>query len=318
LLQQHAEKPQRALAKLPTTTTYTMNNLPLFLGVGIYFVSSLGGVSIVKFLNYHYCFTAWWILALLSRSTWVLSALLDVLLRHREGVVNPSAPSRRQIGVYCLVAAGLSLVEVANSFSMSILPGSLYMLLKGSDVGWSLVLSYFMLKRSSFSATKLAAATLVMVGIGTVLALDVIEGHGHIVHSQSSQVLVSTTGISIPMAAVLCLGGSLLNSLCTVGTEAVLKRTLQEEQDRLELLQSQPSSARPPSKLLLSNAYSMWTSFFSFGLLLSLSFFSGKGRNVNEENQYTCTNSNSTTASPDTMSVKNTESSSIVYLAIVM
>jgi len=181
------------------------------------------------------------------------------------------------------------------------------MLLKGSDVGWSMILSYFMLKKSCYSVTEMVAAALIMLGIGAVLVLDMIDSS---IHSQSSE--VSNTGISVSTAAILCLGGALLNSLCSVVTEAVLKQILQEEQDRL-CLQTQHSSA-PPSKLLLSNAYSMYTSFFSFVLLLPLALFSRKDQN--KENQYLSIDSNSTTICPDMMNEDDADPSVMVRLAI--
>lgn len=268
-----------------------MRDLPLLLGIGVYFLGSLGGVSVVKFLNYRYCFASWKIFALISRCTWMLSAALNVILRHREGV--SVGPSRRQLCLYAVIALGLAVVEVFNSFSMSALPGSLYMLLKGSDVGWSMMLSYFLLRKEScYSVAKIAAAALVMLGIGTVLVLDVMEGN---IQSESSQILLQSTGMSTTTASLLCLGGALLNSLCSVGTEAVLKKSLKEEQDRLCL----ESSSAPPSKLLLSNAYSMYTSFFSFGILLPLSLFTGRDHYEKEDKRY-LEASNSTTTCSDT------------------
>jgi hypothetical protein len=59
--------------------------------------------------------------------------------------------------------------------------------------------------------------------------------------------------------ALCCLLGAFLNALCSLAAEAMLKKTLQEEQARLLAAQGQSAS---PSKLMLSNAYSMWTSFF--------------------------------------------------------
>ncbi|CAB9524105.1 expressed unknown protein [Seminavis robusta] len=226
-------------------------------GIVVYFVSSLSGVSIVKFLNYHYCFTSWRTFALLSRSTWVLSLMLHVFLQWRETV--RLVYSRRQLSLYFLVAVGLSIVELLNSFSMTMLPGSLYMLLKGSDVGWSMALSYVILHKW-YSFVRIVAAGLIMLGIALVFGFDIIyrRRDDHL-ENDSFQVA------AIPVAALLCLLGAFLNALCSVVTEALLKETLQEEQDRQ--LQQSTQSASSPSKLLLSNSYSMWTSFFSFSLL---------------------------------------------------
>mmetsp|Transcript_32119 Transcript_32119/g.67949 ORF Transcript_32119/g.67949 Transcript_32119/m.67949 type:complete len:417 (+) Transcript_32119:313-1563(+) len=289
-----------------------MRGLPLLLSITIYFISSLGGVSIVKLLNYHYCFVSWWIFALLSRSTWILSAVFHCILQYREGISLNT--SRKQLGLYCLVAVGLSLVEVVNSFSMSILPGSLYMLLKGSDVGWSMILSYFLLKKKScYSVTKLLAAALIILGIGAVLVVDVVEDKMHLQQRSSD---ASTASMSVSTAAILCLGGAMLNSLCSVGTEAMLKQTLKEEQDRL-LETHQDSSSKSPSKLLLSNAYSMYTSFFSFGLLLiPLSIFSR--REQYNEDRYLSISSNSTSSCPDATNIDDTYNLTAVRVTILI
>lgn len=225
-------------------------DIPLLLSIGLYVVSSLGGVALVKFLNYHYCFASWWILALLSRSTWTLSLLLHVILQYRENVVLRF--SSRQVGWYLVVACGLAIVEGLNSFSMSYLPGSLYMLLKGSDVGWSMSLSYILLHKR-YNAYQTLAASLIMLGVALVF----------VVHPTTIREDVEST-YSVASAALFCLLGAFLNALCSVAAEGMLKKTLQDEQERLLQL----AQSATPSKLMLSNAYSLWTSFFSFGLLV--------------------------------------------------
>ena len=203
----------------------------------------------MKLLNYRYCFTSWTVLALLSRSTWVLSLLLHLFLQHREQF--RLSFSFTQLKLYTSVAVGLSIVELFNSTSMSLLPGSLYMLLKGSDVGWSMTLSYVVLHKR-YKIGQILAALLIMAGIGLVFVLSHQDGGEE----------------GIPLSpSLLCLTGAFLNALCAVGTEALLKQTLQQEEQRL-LTQQQQQQQQPPSKLLLSNAYSMWTSFFSFLLLM--------------------------------------------------
>jgi hypothetical protein len=104
----------------------------LLVGILTYFVSSLGGIAIVKFLNYFLCFRSWLLFALLSRSTWLLSCPLHGGLQRWEDV--SLRVTTRQLRLYFVIAFGLSMVELCNAFSMSILPGSWYALLKGSDV----------------------------------------------------------------------------------------------------------------------------------------------------------------------------------------
>lgn len=248
---------------------------------------------------------------MVSRSTWLLSLGLHrvLLLRHHERVTPAFWPSITQARIYGLVAVGLSVVEMFNSYSMSILPGSLYMMLKGSDVGWSMLLSYLCLPTSERTKAKMGytwgqivAVGLIMAGIAMVFLLDdgsVVrrdaEQNEHANHFDISEMIGAppkTTAIngdpnakpysvSIIHAAILCLVGAFLNAICSVGTEAMLKKTLQQEEDRLQLqlhrdhedndtpsnYELPPFPSSPPSKLFLSNTYSMWTSFFSFLLL---------------------------------------------------
>ena len=277
----------------------------------MYFVSSLGGVAIVKFMNYHYDFTSWWFFALASRSTWILSlGLHGGLVLFQQHHKSTFLPSLAQVRIYGLVAMGLSVVELFNSYSMSILPGSLYMMLKGSDVGWSMLLSYLCLPANSDNANiakkrytwgQVTAAGLIMAGIAMVFLLDdgsiilrnkqVEDENDDCFDNSKLTVSASTTttttdhitdsystaSTSIMRAAILCLVGAFLNALCSVGTEAMLKKTLQQEEERLRRQLHHENgdndksydSEMPlqPSKLFLSNAYSMWTSFFSFVLL---------------------------------------------------
>jgi hypothetical protein len=66
--------------------------------------------------------------------------------------------------------------------------------------------------------------------------------------------------IPVSVAAGICLMGAFLDALCAVVTEVTLESTLKEEEERDVLLQGSKNGA--PSKLLLSNAYSMWTTLF--------------------------------------------------------
>lgn len=275
-----------------------MNILRLI--VLVYFVSSLGGVAIVKFMNYHYGFTSWWIFALVSRSTWILSLGLHggVVFQQRHKMTMTFLPSFAQIKIYGLVAVGLSVVEMFNSYSMSILPGPLYMMLKGSDVGWSMLLSYLCLPANNTNVKKrytwgqVAAVGFIMAGIAMVFLLDdgsiILDDEGvdddtEVIATVSNTTathyitnIIPTATTSMMRAAMLCLVGAFLNAFCSVGTEAMLKKTLQQEEERLQRQlchanEDDCSSEQPPfpqpSKLFLSNAYSMWTSFFSFVLL---------------------------------------------------
>lgn len=235
-------------------------SLGLWLATLIYSITSLGSIAIVKFLNYELCFHSWVVVALLSCSTWILSCPLHYGLILWEDV--SVAVTWKQLRLYCVIAIGLSLVELLNALSMSALPGSWYSFLKGADVGFSMVLSYWIL-RKSYCWGQIVGAGLVMGGIGIVFAL------GHMTLPSDEDRPVSLT-----VASILCLGGAFLNSACAVIIEATLKQTLQEEEARIVSLQNVDHAA--PSKLLLANAYFMWTSFFSFLLLLIPSILSGQ------------------------------------------
>jgi hypothetical protein len=232
-----------------------------------YFISSLDGIAIVKFLNYHFCFTSWLLFALLSRSTWVLSIPLHVGLQALEGM--KIGVSFKQLRLYFFIAVGLSLVELLNSLSMSILPGSWYALLKGSDVGFSMALSHLILGKK-YKSGQVVAVVFVMGGIGMVVLLGPPSAPAH--HGSSSE----TEYVSRSVAAGICLGGVFMNAFCAVLTEATLKQTLEEEEKRLLEQQIINETHYPPSELLLSNAYSMWTTLFSFGILLVPVLWSGQ------------------------------------------
>jgi hypothetical protein len=286
-------------------------------GILVYFLSSLGGIAIVKFLNYRFCFTSWLLLALLSRATWILSLILHLSLQCFDKSLSkfsfPTA-SCYQLRLYLWIAIGLSVVELFNSLSMSMLPGSLYMLLKGSDVGWSMVLSYYLLDKR-YNRKQVFAAMLIMTGVAMVFLLNDDSSYS----SPNADVDADDTSyypVTMTSAAALCLCGAFLNALCAVGTEATLKRSLREEENRLQVLEHQPS------KLLLSNAYSMWTSFFSFSMLamvpVSISFNSGSSIGkyfslLENLNSTTCAPvSNLETPNPDSSSFMTTHS----FLAI--
>jgi len=270
------------------TTTIT-RALQLWSGIGLYFVGSLGGVALVKWLNYYYNFHKWMIFAVLSRSTWILSLAFHFGVLHftNHGATTALTamlllPSRKQLTMYLWIALGFSAVEWINSWSMSVLPGSLYLLLKGSDVGWSMCLSCVLLHKK-YSPVKHVAAAFIMGGIGLVFVLDLYDYDNAATSATRSSSIAGGT-ISVAEASLLCVGGAFVNALCSVLTEALLKQSLQEEQDRqlLHVQQQQqeeqsattitaacpPPTPPPPSKLMLSNAYSMWTSFFSFSFLI--------------------------------------------------
>ena len=97
--------------------------------IAVYVASSLGGVAAVKFLNYTFCFSPFLLLAMLSRCTWVLALPLHAALHVRAGRAL-RVPSRRQLAMYCAIGLGLSAIEAANALTMSVLPGSVYALIK--------------------------------------------------------------------------------------------------------------------------------------------------------------------------------------------
>ena len=273
----------------------------LVVAIIAYFVASLGGVAIVKFLNYHFCFSSWLILALLSRATWLLAAPLAGYLRRRdEGESSSSCGSwimsAKQLQIYIVVAVGLSVVEVLNTMSMTVLPGSLYALIKGTDVVWSMILSRLVL-RKSYSQYQVLAVLVIAVGIGAVVMEPPETAKSH--SEATEKAMQSTHVTNSSMAAILCLLGAFCNSLLSVITEATLKDMLRAEQERVLL---QTKGQRQPSKLLLSNEYAMWTSFFAFFLLMGSAViegeFSGEISNIRFE-QLSCPNNDTLDKKPD-------------------
>eukprot|EP00977_Amphora_coffeiformis_P004643 scaffold1000_cov166-Amphora_coffeaeformis.AAC.33 len=247
----------------------------LVVAIIAYFVTSLGGVAIVKFLNYHFCFSSWLILALLSRAAWLFAVPLAVYLRGRERNGGPSScclpiMSAKQLQIYVVVALGLSLVEVLNTMSMTVLPGSLYALIKGTDVVWSMILSRLVLHKS-YSWYQVLAVIVIVVGIGAVVMKPPKTTESH--YEATEKAMQAAHVANSSMAAAMCLLGAFCNSLLSVITEATLKDTLRAEHERML---SQTEDQQQPSKLVLSNEYAMWTSFFSFLLLIGTAVITGQ------------------------------------------
>jgi len=245
------------------TSTTVLKHLDLALGILVYFCSSLGGVAVVKFLNYRFCFTSWLVFALLSRATWLLAFPLHVILQLFHGAFSRTTTGR-QLRLYVLIAMGLSVVELFNSLSMTVLPGAVYALLKGTDVGWSMVLSWWWLHKK-YNIHQVVAAILIMGGVSLVFVLGGPPAPSEL-HAFATEEAMRSTHVNVPAAAVLCVMGAFFNALCSVVTEATLKQSLKEEEDLL--LQDKTKLA--PSKLQLSNSYSMYTSLFSFGIIGSI------------------------------------------------
>ena len=247
-------------------------------GIMAYVIASLGGVAMVKYLNYHdwpgICWTSsWLVVALLSRATWLLAwPVLAWQLRHvaSDNVYGIcTATIHRvtfvQLRIYLWVAVGLSIVEALNAISLTVLPGSLYALIKGTDVAWSMILSYLVLKKR-YTAAQVGAVLVIFTGIAMVVGLgQSVVAPAH--QDTTTQALKAAHLPNLAMAIFLCLLGAFCNALLSVITEAALKETLRAEQHRQQQEQQ--------SKLLLSNEYAMWTSFLSFCLLGCFSAVTG-------------------------------------------
>lgn len=251
--------------------------------IGIYFLSSLGGISIVKYLNYEYNVRAWLLFALLSRSTWIFSAPFHLFLQQKEAITWKT--SWKQLAIYFAVAVVLSMIELLNSLSMSILPGSLYALLKGSDVGFSMLLSYAVLGKA-YHIGQILGAFCVMGGVGLVWWLQPLKSvpvNDEAISAAGKGSSVEGSLLSAAVATSLCLAAAFLNASCSVWTEGTLKRLLRQEQHRaLGVYRRRNSEGTAdeqdaePSKLLVSNCFSMWTSFFAWIILIVPSFVSGQ------------------------------------------
>mmetsp|Transcript_34068 Transcript_34068/g.81935 ORF Transcript_34068/g.81935 Transcript_34068/m.81935 type:complete len:485 (+) Transcript_34068:49-1503(+) len=314
-------------------------NGSLCIGTVMYFVSSLGGVAVVKFLNYEYCYRSFSVFALLSRSTWIWSLILHYYsccntsisgtkkpigstvgtveeeydektlggdhFNHFEGdrmlcdkddgrSMTPTATKaapvalrrtsislagllRKQFWLYVTISAGLASVELLNSFSMTHLPGSFYALLKGSDIGFSMIISRLFL-RKTYKWGQFVGSSLVMTGIGLVFWIGSPSPKSHNRSSNNENLDSSsdkTLFSSIAVVSTMCLLGAALNATCTVVTEMTLKRSLKEEENRI--LSSVNRNDRDHDseriKFILSNAYQMWTTMLAFIMLLPVLLF---------------------------------------------
>ena len=258
----------------PAALCQLMTRLDLALSILIYAASSVGGVVIVKHLNYTFCFSSAFVLAMVSRSTWVLALLLHAYLQMRYRI--RLGISGKQLALYVGIAFGLSAVEGCNALSMAVLPGSWYALIKGSDVVFSMVLSAIFLQKR-YPVEQVVAAGFIFGGISLVFVLGAprpAAAHAHATAIASRNAANITQGV----AAGACVAGALLNALMTVVTEGVLKETLRLENERL-LSEGGAGMASegngPAHKLLLSNAYAMWTTMLSFGVLVGASAVAG-------------------------------------------
>ena len=171
-------------------------------------------------------------IALLSRSTFILSFALHLTLQRCVEHVYLPPVSYKQIRIYSYIGFGLSIVEIFNSYSMTQLPGSIYALLKSSDIGWSMLLSSVFLHKT-YTKVQFLSAILIVIGISWILK-DAHGGNsgddedgdqeGASKHSVSSTLASS----SYWYAMVICLCATFINAFCSVITEGTLKQTLKE------------------------------------------------------------------------------------------
>ena len=246
--------------------------LDTIVAIATYAVSSLGGVATVKLLNYQFCFSAFLPLALLSRSTWILALPLQLVLERQHEV--KLGISMKQAVLYALIALGLSAVEICNALSMAVLPGSLYALIKGADIGLSMSLSRLILNKH-YPGIQIFAAFLIMGGIVLTFFIGAPQPtHAHAQATESAS--KSAFGVSQQGAALLCFLGALLNALLTVITEGILKESLRAEQVFAANAKVESASDASGLKLLFANHYALWTTTFSCLILALPALVSGE------------------------------------------
>ena len=266
-------------------------DVELLVGTAFYSVCAIGGLALVKLLNYHWCFHSWLAIALLSRATWVLSASFHYGYLTQVEQINYHL-SWKQCRIYFGMSLFLATIELLNATAMNILPGSLYALLKGSDVAWSMLLSHFVLHKS-YNTLQVRGVCVVSLGI---LAVFLLDRRPNREETSSNNPIEQTDSLSLSVvepkaAALLSILAALLNALCSVLTEKLLKAALQKEESRMDHATSSSafktdlelSSAndvlhshaettlypqRVPSKLMHSNLYAMTTSFFSWVIMI--------------------------------------------------
>uniref|UniRef100_A0A7S2Y710 EamA domain-containing protein n=1 Tax=Entomoneis paludosa TaxID=265537 RepID=A0A7S2Y710_9STRA len=247
-------------------------HLELAVGILSYIVCSLGGLILVKYLNYQFCLRSWLLVALCSRGTWILSIFLHHFLQYQERTTFHL--TWKQCRLYWGVSLFLSLVEIFNAASMNVLPGSLYALLKGSDLPWSMGLSYCIL-RKRYKMKKIFGVVIVTLGITSVFLLGGTNEsrRGDSLDNVQEQEQEQSELMSPGTASFLCVFAAFLNALCSVLTERLLKATLLDEEQKairatarmaLDNDGRHQEALPPPSKLMVTNLYSMTTSGFSF------------------------------------------------------
>jgi len=269
------------MKKSPTTIS---RRTTLFLGISSYYVSSIGGIAIVKYLNYEYCFTSWFVIALVSTSSWMISFPLNFILEKYEGI--QVKVSWTELKIYLFLSIGLAIVALMNSFAMSTLPGLWYALVKSSNIGFSIILSVSVLNKR-YHWGQMIGAAFVMGGIGWTFCVLLLLGSSTTVDDENASSSSSSAEMSPykswPFASLIALGGAFLNAFCNVITEATLKQTYAEEADQVIERIDATTATTSPSKLLLSNSFLAWTSLFSFLILTVPTILFGEARTADEE-----------------------------------
>ena len=249
-----------------------------------YFACSWGGIISVKLLNYQLLIAWPLVLAVASRSTWTLSLALHLALRDapaaKPAQCGTSSCRWQKVLAYAMMGVGLAVSEVCNIVSMTVLPGSLYALLKGSDLSFNLLLSKLVL-RKSFGAPQYAATVLVSAGVALNFFWQTgpAEQHAQAVANAERQ-----AGVAYGTAVWMAVLAAFLNTLVTVCSERFLKPYLTPAQCSSKAVSGlspphTPSEAQSrcsaPEGLLLANQFGMYTSFACFVCLLATFMLDG-------------------------------------------
>ena len=113
--------------------------LAIVLASVVYFCFSIGELLTAKLLNYSFCFSSFLMLGAIKRGTWILSLLLHAWFACKYGA--RLRISATQLVIFLVIAGVGAVGEACNSLSLTVLPGSVFALIRCSECGWCIFLS---------------------------------------------------------------------------------------------------------------------------------------------------------------------------------
>lgn len=184
----------------------------------IFIAAQTTGVIAIKCLNYVFCFSLFWVVAMSNAAAWVFALVfhLWLMFRYRVHLIVPI----RKAGIFFAVGAIQCVIEVCNGLSVTVLPGSAYTVIKSSELPSAILLSWLILKKTP-SVNSIVAAALIVGGIALIFSLGPPEVAP--AHSRSAAAALDSTHVSLMLAAAVGCLASFCGALNSIFIETVLK-----------------------------------------------------------------------------------------------